>query len=415
MKVLVLGAGVVGTAAAYYLARDGHAVTVVDRHPGPAMGTSQSNAGLVSPGDASAWASPAALFTFIKSLFRPDLGIKVNFTLDPQFLLWGLRFVGQCTTARAQANTIVKLRLALYARTCINEIAEATGVQYDEIRKGIVYFYRTQASFDAGAKHMQFLADQGLKLETVDRERLIEVEPGLAAVKEQLAGGIYSPMDQTGDSRLFVERLAAWSSQHLGVKAKYGAVIEGFEIARNRVTAVKTSIGPLPCDAVILALGPESGVMGQKLGLDVPVYPVKGYTATVPLPEGAGPTMGGVDEDRLIAYSRLGNRLRLACTAEFAGFDRSHKPADFARLFKTAKDLFPSAIDENKAELWAGLRPMMPGSVPVHGRARFDNLFLDTGHGHVGWTMACGSGKFVSDLVAGRTPEIDPQGLVYRN
>ena len=415
MKVLVLGAGVVGTAAAYYLARDGHAVTVVDRHPGPAMGTSQSNAGLVSPGDASAWASPAALVTFIRSLFQPDLGIKVNFTLDPQFLLWGLRFVGQCTTARAHANTAVKLRLALYARTCINEIAQATGVQYDERRKGIVYFYRTQESFDAGAKHMQFLADQGLKLETVDRERLIEVEPGLAGVKEQLAGGIYSPMDQTGDSRLFVERLAAWSTQHLGVKAEYGAVIEDFEIAGNRVSAVKTSKGLLPCEAVVLALGPESGVMGRKLGLDVPVYPVKGYTATVPLPEGAGPSMGGVDEDRLIAYSRLGNRLRLACTAEFAGFDRSHKPADFARLFKTAKDLFPGAIDENKAELWAGLRPMMPGSVPMHGRARYDNLFLDTGHGHVGWTMACGSGKFVSDLVAGRTPEIDPLGLVYRN
>jgi D-amino-acid dehydrogenase len=192
-------------------------------------------------------------------------------------------------------------------------------------------------------------------------------------------------------------------------------VIENFEIARNRVTAVKTSKGLLSCDAVVLALGPESGVIGRKLGLDVPVYPVKGYTATVPLPEGAGPNMGGVDEDRLIAYSRLGNRLRLACTAEFAGFDRSHKPANFARLFKTAKDLFPGSIDEGKAELWAGLRPMMPGSVPVHGRARFDNLFLDTGHGHVGWTMACGSGKFVSDLVAGRTPEIDPQGLVYRN
>ena len=415
MKILVLGAGVVGTAAAYYLAHDGHDVTVVDRHSGPAMGTSQSNAGLVSPGDATAWASPAALVTFFKSLFKPDAGIKVNFTLDPQFLLWALRFVGQCTPARARANTIVKLRLALYARSCINDLCKATGVTYDDSRKGIVYFYRSQESFDAGAMHMQFLADQGLKLEIANRDRLIEIEPRLAAVKDKLAGGIHSPMDQTGDSRLFVQRLAAWSAQHLGVKTQYGATVEGFEIAGNRITAVKTSKGLLPCDAVVFSLGPESGVMGRKLGLNVPVYPVKGYTATLSVPEDLGPSMGGVDEDRLIAYSRLGNRLRLASTAEFAGFDRSFKPANFAQLFKVANELFPGCIDESKAELWAGLRPMMPGSVPVHGRARYDNLWLNTGHGHVGWTMACGSGKFVSDLIAGRKPEIDPSGLLYKN
>ncbi len=415
MKIMVLGAGVVGTAAAYYLARDGHEVTMVDRHSGPAMGTSQSNAGLVSPGDASAWASPAALVTFVKSLYKPDSGIKVNFTLDLQFLIWALRFVSQCTTARAHANTAVKLRLALYARTCINDLSTATGITYDDSRKGIVYFYRSQESFDAGSKHMQFLADHGLKLEIANRERLIEIEPGLAAVREQLAGGVFSPMDQTGDSQLFVQRLAAWSAQHLGVKTEYGATIEGLVTVGNRVTAVKTSNGVLPCDAVVLSLGPESGLMGRKLGLDIPVYPVKGYTATVPLPEGAGPTMGGVDEDRLIAYSHLGNRLRLACTAEFAGFDRSFKPANFARLFKVAHELFPGSVDESKAELWAGLRPMMPGSVPVHGRARYDNLWLNTGHGHVGWTMACGSGKFLSDLIAVRKPEIDPHGLLYRN
>ena len=415
MKVLVLGAGVVGTAAAYYLARDGHDVTVVDRNAGPAMGTSQSNAGLVSPGDATAWASPAALVTFFKSLYKPDMGIKVNFTLDPQFLIWGLRFMRQCTAAKAQANTQKKLRLALYSRDCINELSGATGVTYDDVRKGIVYFYRSQASLDAGARHMQFLADHGLKLEIVNHQMLIEIEPGLRAMNGELAGGVYSPMDQTGDSRLFVERLAAWSAQHLGVKGHYGANVEGLEIAGNRITAVKTSKGTLSCDAVVFSLGPESGAMGRKFGLDVPVYPVKGYTATLPIAEGSGPTMGGVDEDKLIAYSRLGDRLRLACTAEFAGFDRSHKPVNFARLFAVARELFPGCIDESRAVLWAGLRPMMPGSVPVHGRARYDNLWLNTGHGHVGWTMACGSGKFVSDLIAGRKPEIDPSGLLYKN
>jgi D-amino-acid dehydrogenase len=169
------------------------------------------------------------------------------------------------------------------------------------------------------------------------------------------------------------------------------------------------------CDAVVVSLGPESSLLARKIGIDVPVYPVKGYTATIPVDDGKGPTMGGVDEDRLIAYSRLGNRLRIASTAEFAGYDRTHKPADFATMFKTAHDLFPGAVDESKAVLWAGLRPMMPGSVPVHGRARYANLYLDTGHGHVGWTMACGSGKLTADLVAGRSPEIDTAGLLYRN
>ena len=415
MKIMVLGAGVVGTAAAYYLAKDGHDVTVVERHADSAMGTSQSNAGLVSPGDSTAWASPAALTTFIKSLYTPGLGIKVHFSLDPQFIIWTLRFLAQCTTARAHANTAVKLRLAFYARQCINEISEATGITYDERRKGIVYFYRSQASFDAGAKHMQFIADRGLEIEIANRDRLVEIEPGLAAVKDQLAGGIYSPMDQTGDSRLFVRSLADWSSKNLGVKFVYDTTVEGLDIEDNAVRAVKTSKGATPCDAVVLSLGPESGLMGRKLGIDLPVYPVKGYTATMPIGGNEGPTMGGVDEDRLIAYSRLGNRLRMATTAEFAGFDRSHKPSDFNALFKTAHDLFPGLIDESKAELWAGFRPMMPNSVPVHGRARYSNLYLDTGHGHVGWTMACGSGKFVSDLVAGRKPEIDPQGLLYQN
>lgn len=414
MKILVLGAGVVGTAAAHYLARDGHEVTVVERHAGPAEGTSYSNAGLVSPGDATAWASPAALKTFIQSLYKPDLGIKVRLRFDPYFALWTLRFLTQCTTQRCRANTDVKLRLALYSRQCINEIAEATGVGFDDRRKGILYFFRSQQSLDNGTGNLRYLAEHGLEIEIVDRKRLVALEPGLADAADKIAGGVYSPMDQTGDSRLFVQRLAAWSAEHLGVTSRFGITVQGLDVDGDTIRAVNTSAGPIACDAAVIALGPESGLLGRRYGIDLPVYPVKGYTATVPLEdESKGPTMGGVDEDRLIAYSRLGNRLRLAATAEFAGFDRSHRPEDFSALFRTAKELFPGAFDERKAELWAGLRPMMPNSVPVIGRARFRNLFLDTGHGHVGWTMAAGSGRFLADLVAGRKPDIDPNGLVY--
>lgn len=415
MKIIVLGAGVVGTAAAYYLARDGHDVTVVDRQAEAASGTSQSNAGLVSPGDSTAWASPAALATFIKSLYRPDMGIKVRFSLDPHFLAWSWRFLLQCTQARANANTDVKLRLAFYSRQCINALQDETGLAYDDRRKGILYFYRSQQSLDAGAKHMRYIADRGLEIEVVDRERLAALEPGLASVKDQLAGGVYSPMDQTGDSCLFTRRLAVLCQDKLGVAFRFNTTVTGLDVEANSVKAVLTDKGPLACDAVVVALGPESSLLARKIGIDVPVYPVKGYTATISIDDDKGPTMGGVDEDRLIAYSRLGNRLRVASTAEFAGYDRSYKPADFTTMFKTAHDLFPGAIDESKALLWSGLRPMMPGSVPVHGRARYANLYLDTGHGHVGWTMACGSGKLVADLIAGRQPDIDPAGLLYRN
>lgn len=414
MKILVLGAGVVGTAAAYFLGRDGHEVTVVERHAEAARGTSYSNAGLISPGDATAWASPAALKTFLQSFFRPDLGIRVRLRFDPYFVLWSLRFLGQCTTARCRANTDVKLRLALYSRSCMHEIEAETGIDYDQRAKGILYFFRSAESLANGTGNLRYLAENGLPIEIVDRDRLIELEPGLAGAKDKLAGGVYSPIDQTGDSRLFVERLAAMARERHGVQFRFGIVVNGLRIDGERVDAVETSVGPLKADAVVIAMGPESGLLGRRYGIDLPVYPVKGYTVTVPLdaPE-RGPTMGGVDEDRLIAYSRLGDRLRLAATAEFAGFDRRHGPDDFAALFRTAGELFPGAFDRSKAEMWAGLRPMMPNSVPVIGRARYSNLFLDTGHGHVGWTMAAGSGKFLADHVAGRKTEIDPKGLVY--
>ncbi|MER8829102.1 D-amino acid dehydrogenase [Mesorhizobium sp. M0938] len=415
MKVLVLGAGVVGTAAAYYLASDGHEVTVIERHPAAARGTSQSNAGLVSPGDATAWASPAALKTFLRGLYNHDLGIKVRLRFDPYFLAWSLRFLRQCTQARLRANSQVKLRLALYSRDCINAISADTGIHYDERKKGILYFFRSQQSFDSGTDNYRYLAEHGLPIEIVGRDRLVELEPGLAEAKDKIAGGVYSPIDQTGDSSQFTQNLAAYAAEKLGVQFLYGTSVEGLDIEGDRVRAVMTSVGPVAGDAMVISMGPESGLLGRRYGIDLPVYPVKGYTATIPLEdESKGPTMGGADEDQLIAYSRLGNRLRLASTAEFAGFDRSHKPSDFAAMFRTGKELFPGAFDEKKAELWAGLRPMMPNSVPVIGRARYSNLYLDTGHGHVGWTMACGSGKFLADLVAGRKPEIDPQGLVYK-
>ncbi|WP_119390317.1 D-amino acid dehydrogenase [Taklimakanibacter lacteus] len=416
MKVLVLGGGVVGVAAAYYLGRDGHEVEVIERRDKLAAETSYGNAGLVSPGDSYAWASPAALSVFIKSLYRPDLGIKVKPSLDLHFIAWTFRFLFECTHARAHINTLRKFRLALYSRTCINAISADTKLDYDAGGKGILYFYRSQQSLDAGAQHMKILSDNGLTLEVIGRERMVELEPGLKSAAPEIAGALYSPLDQTGDSCKFSRNLARWCERNLSMRVHYGTTVSAIETDGDRVTGIITDKGRIASDAIVVALGPETPLLTRKIGVNVPIYPVKGYSATIALPDPSlGPTMGGVDEDRLIAYSRLGDRLRVASTAEFAGYDRSHKPADFKRLLATASDLFPGCVDPAKAEYWAGLRPMTPTSVPMLGRARYRNLFLDCGHGHVGWTMAAGSGKFVADLVAGRAPEIDTDGLLYVN
>lgn len=412
MKVVVLGAGVAGVTSAYYLARDGHEVTVIDRQPAAASEASYGNAGLVAPGDSYAWASPAALSMFVKSLFRPDLGIKVRPQLDPGFFIWCFRFLLQCTGERARINTGRKFRIASYARECINELIDVTGLAYDGRSAGIVYFYRDQASLDAGARHMGLLADLGLAIEVLGRNELVRREPALAQAGARIAGGIFSPMDQTGDCCLFTRRLADWCETHARVTFRYATTIRGFESEGRMIEAVATDKGPVGADAFVLATGCDSPLIARKLGLSLPICPVKGYSITVPVAEGIkGPVFGGVDEDKLIAYSRLGNRLRLACTAEFAGHDRTHRPADFTRPLAFAHEVFPEHIKGGEIEYWAGLRPMTPSSVPILGPVPGSNLHLNTGHGHVGWTMACGTAKYVADRLAGRNPEIDPDGL----
>ena len=414
MKAVVLGAGVIGVASAYYLAADGYEVTVIDRREQAASETSYGNAGLITPGDSYAWASPEALKLFLKSLYRRDLGIKMRAYADPRLWSWSLKFLRECTLARTRINTLRKLRLTLYARECLAGLIARTGISFDATSRGVVYFYRSQESLDHGVRHMRLLADHGLRIEVVDRNRLVEIEPALAPAKDKLAGAIFSPMDQTGDSAQFARKLAAWCAEQAGVTFRYGTMINSLAAEGDSLRRVTTDQGPIDADLVVLALGAESPRLAQSIGVTLPIYPVKGYSLTVPT-SGAhqAPSIGGVDEDKLIAFSRLGNRLRLAATAEFAGYSQRYHPTDFRALLATAKELFPNGGDYENAERWAGLRPMTPSSVPILGRAVYRNLYLNVGHGHVGWTMCCGSGKFVADLVAGRKPEIDPEGLLY--
>jgi D-amino-acid dehydrogenase len=414
MRVIVLGAGVVGVACAYYLALDGHEVTVLDRNNAAASETSYGNAGLISPGDSYAWASPAALEMFVKSLYRRDLGIKVRPQLDRHFLAWTMKFLLQCTHERARINTLRKLRLALYSRECFDSLVTATGIDLGERRNGIVYFYRSTESLARGVAHMQLLADHGLTIEIATSDQLMTLDSWLRAARNRIAGGIFSPMDQTADSCRFSRSLAAWCAENRSVQFLYNTTVASIEVAGDRVARVMTEGGSLSADVFVLAAGAESPRLTRPIGIDLPICPVKGYSVTVPIRnEERAPQLGGVDEDRLVAYSRLGDRVRIAARAEFAGYDRTYRTGDFRILFEAARDLFGDGLDLEKAEYWTGLRPMTPSSVPILGPARYRNFHLNVGHGHVGWTMACGSGKFTADLIAGRRPEIDPEGLLY--
>ena len=413
----MLGGGVVGVACAYSLGVDGHQVTLVERNEGvaAATATSHANAGLVTPGDSYAWASPAALGLFLRSLTRSDLGLRISTPLDPALWSWSLRFLLQCTDARARTNSLRKLRLTLYSRECLDSLLAHTGIEIEGTTRGVLYFFRSAQSLERGLEHMQLLADNGLAIDVLDGEQLVRMDPALAPSRVQIAGGIHSPMDRTGDPRLFSERLAAWCVREQGLSLRTGTTVKTLDHDGARVRAVLTDQGRIDTDAVVLAMGCDSRRLAASVGDRLPIYPVKGYSLPVPVAaDGLAPTLGGVDEDRLVAYSRLGGYLRIAASAEFAGNDRSHRPGDFDAMLRTACELFPTAGDYQRAQRWAGLRPMTPSSVPIHGAARLDNLFLDVGHGHVGWTMACGSARLVTDLVAGRSPEIDPQGLLWQ-
>ena len=414
MKVLVMGGGVIGITTAYYLAREGHEVSVVDRHEAAALETSYANAGLIAPGHAFAWASPKAPKILLTSLFQADRALRLKPRLSWRQWSWLWLFLMQCTAERARANTLRKLRLCLYSVECLDEVVRETRVEFDGLSKGNFYLYRSPRTFDAGVAHTAVLRENGLDLRVMDRDQLAVLEPALDPVKHKIAGGMYSPRDQSGDAHRFSRHLAAWCAERLGVEFRYRTRIRRIEAGDGRIRRVLTEQGALGADLYVLALGCASPFLSEPIGVKLPVYPVKGYSVTIPVGEtNLSPRMGGVDEDHLVALCPMGRRLRITSTAEFAGYERSHRQSDFRGMFNAARDLFPSGGDFDQPEYWAGLRPMTPTTVPILGRARYENLYLNVGHGHIGWTMSCASAKLTADLVAGRRPEIDVGGLLY--
>jgi len=407
MHVLILGGGVVGVTNAFYLARAGHDVTVVERQAGPALESSKTNAGLIAPGHSFAWASPRAPGLLIRSLWRRDLAFRLRLKRDPRLWAWGLRFLRECTSGRARANTVRKLALCRYSQRQLTATRAETGIDDHAYAKGLLYFYRDPAHFEQGIANMKLLEEHGQKVEVIDAERCVAIEPALAAIRDKLAGAVYCPTDGSGDSQRFTEQLADKFRRLRGL-FRFETTVKALRASGDAIEAVVTDKGEMRADLYVLALGSYSPLIARTAGVKLPIYPVKGYSLTAPITDAAAaPTVGGVDEGALIAYCRMGDRLRMTATADFAGYDTGHQPADFAEMTRVGRELFPHGIDFDRPEHHACLRPMTPDGAPILGRGRHPNLYFNTGQGHMGWTMACGSGRIVTDLIEGHAPDID--------
>jgi len=412
MRIVVLGGGVVGVTAAYQLQKDGHDVVLLERNSELAAGASWGNAGMIAPGHSFVWSSPAAPMILLKSLALKDQALRFKLSADPRLYGWSWLFLMECTSDKARRNTLLKHRLAAYSQAVLKEVVAEEAIDYDRNDRGIVYFYRSQQALDKGVERMKLLESDGQAIELLDREGMIALDPSLASAKDRIAGGIYCPTDETGDSARFTRALAAKVVERGGA-IHTGATITGLDTAGDDLAQVVTDKGLFKGDAYVLALGAHSPILARKIGIRLPIYPIKGYSLTIPIGDRlAPPTVATVDEHNLVAISRFGDRIRVTATAEFAGYDTSHSPSDFAFMKQVAQDLYPEGADYERAEMWAGLRPMTPNNLPLFGRRRFRNLFLNTGHGHIGWTMSHGSARITADLIAGRTPAISMDGLL---
>lgn len=410
MRVAVLGGGVVGVAAAWYLAEAGAEVTVVERNAEAGAECSFAPTGQLAPGHCGAWASPRAPGILLRSLIDSDAALRLRPHALPGLIRWGIAFLRECTASRYQRNSLIKLRLCLDSTAATRELRDRLGLRYDNNDNGALFLHRDPQRLEAAAKDIELMAAHGLTLEAHDAAGAARIDPGLAPVAHKLAGALYSPIDGSGDCGAFTRDLASHAAKR-GVAFRYGSTIQRIEAEGDRITRVVTSTGSVEADAYVLALGVESPRLMKPLDVHLPVYPVKGYSMTLPVkPGGAVPRMAMVDESNLVGIARLGDRVRFAGKAVFTGYDTRIVPEMFGGMIKVARDLFPDGVDESRPSYWACLRPMTPDGPPIMGTAKHRNLYFNTGHGHVGWTLACGAGRSTAQMIFGRDPGIDLEG-----
>jgi D-amino-acid dehydrogenase len=410
MKIIVLGAGVTGVTSAWYLAQAEHEVTVVDRQEQAGLETSFANGGQISVSHPEPWANPAAPGQILRWLGREDAPLKFRPTADVHQWLWGLQFLRECSPARSRHNGEAIARLALYSRSELQALRSATGMEYHALTQGILHLHFDRAGIDEAERKARWLRGFGMQVHVLDRTGCLEVEPALAECRDTLLGGLYAPDDESGDAYRFTDGLAALCAKQ-GVELRFGTAVEALETARGTMTGVRICAGGasevLAADAYVLCLGSYSPLLARRIGEQLPIYPVKGYSATLDLrePERA-PRVSVTDESHRMVFSRLGNRLRAAGTAELNGYDLSLNPARCQAILSRAQELFPGATADAEPRFWAGLRPATPSNLPVIGRSRVSRLYFNTGHGTLGWTLACGSAHALADIVCGREPAV---------
>ena len=414
MKVLVLGAGVVGVSSAWYLARAGHEVTVIDRQTSPGQETSFANGGQISVSHAEPWSNPHAPLRALRWMGREDAPLLFRFRAEQALLDWSWRFLRECTPGRTRANIRDILALAIYSRDKLGELRRETGIEYEHLVRGILHVYTDEKEYAGALEAARVMRKFGCDRRAVDADECVAIEPALKAARPLLVGGDFTKEDESGDAMLFTRRLAEKAAQ-AGVRFRFDCRVERLLKGRHGIEGVCASNGQGPeditADAYVVACGSYSPLLLRPLGINIPVYPAKGYSATIPLSDrSVAPTVAMTDDGHKIVFSRLGQRLRVAGTAEFNGYNTEHNEVRCQALIQRTHALFPELNPAGEPEFWNGLRPATPSNVPLVGKTRMPNLFLNTGHGTLGWTMACGSGQALADIVSGKPPDVPLRG-----
>lgn len=410
MRVVILGSGVVGVASAWYLAQAGHEVTVIDRQPAAALETSAANAGQISPGYAAPWAAPGVPFKAVKWMFQRHAPLAIRLDGSRFQLQWMWQMLRNCDMRHYQQNKSRMVRIAEYSRDCLKALRQETGIAYEGRQGGTLQLFRTAQQFDSAAKDIAVLKEAGVPYELLEAAQLLQAEPALAATQHKLTGGLRLPNDETGDCQLFTQRLAAMAAA-AGVTFRFNTPVDALVQDGNRISGVKCGGEMITADAYVVAFGSFSTALLDDI-VKVPVYPLKGYSLTIPIKDAAAaPVSTVLDETYKVAITRFDDRIRVGGMAEIVGFNTKLLPARRRTLEMVVGDLFPQGAHIEQADFWSGLRPMTPDGTPIVGRTPLKNLFLNTGHGTLGWTMACGSGQLLSDIISGVTPAISADDL----
>jgi len=411
MRVVVLGAGVIGVTTAYYLACQGAEVEVLDRQRGPGLETSFANAGELSYGMTSPWAAPGIPWKAVKWMFMKHRPLFIRPSLSPTMWRWCMQMLGNCNAKAYARNKGRMVRISNYSRDSLTELMQEQSMQFDQRELGTLQLFRKQKQLEASKADQEVLAKYDSPFEVLDREGCIAVEPGLIHVQNKFVGGLRLMADRTGDCRMFTQLLAEKAAE-LGVKFRYNVNIDGVAMENDRIVGIDTSIDRVSGDRYVCSMGPYAPILLKSIGIHIPVYPIKGYSITLPIIDSdAAPRSTIMDETYKVAVTRLGERIRVAGQAIIAGYNHELRRDATESVRHVVSDLFPRGGDVSKAEGWTGLRPMTPDGTPVIGPTRYDNFFLNTGHGTLGWTMACGSARIVADIVMGQQPEVDIDGL----